>query len=1015
MELILILSCLLSALYQLAGAEDSNCSCGYLDPDTKIVYTETLISYFNETSSIDPTIFAAQDFAHRTQHGWNTIFREGARPQNARLSNDSGVWHANRSGNFEVPSLELITEPGIASHVVYGGKLQSLRRDIQFGTFRAGMKSAGQWVGGTALTMELAYNASQGLEIDFLNMNKPTDAQVTNLVNGEWPDFTTDLTTNYTDVNSTGVDPWKSFVDVRMDWNETSVNFWINNVLTRSVSKSDRSIPAAGTALDFKSWSTGDKTYMQGPPTGNATKSHVLYVRAFFNASTMTAMDHTNFDDRCTGMPMCLTSDIALRNSSSYSPASTVKWKQHIDRSAIRTVAGIVAAGCSTLGVLALVNVFMRRSPLRKIYRAIFKRSSKGSVSSESRSSEELRSPSGEHSQGPDSGYATPLPGYSSGTQTPAPAYASHTALHTMAEPNGHGSQQFSSASEVKEFGSMGSLRSRANGSEDVNVLPRIPERDSMVIAPASEVVHHSAPDEKSQPSVSVTEKGKGVSTQVSPVSSDPLTEKLPPVMDHIHLPVKPEDKVEPVTGAIVATLPPQAAPKKRIDYLAGLVAVACIGVTLRHFCQTFWPWIINGYGQTAHWPKVEKWANIFIGAFAITQLWIGPFFLTATRFLSTNYLKNGNLEDIAKKLLRRGPRLFVPIIIIYTLEYFLMEMGLTAALQLLPSVGYSTWPYVVPAPNFGVYLNDLFQLAYLMPNAIPEVVSHYCIGVLWTVPIQLQFTYVVLIGAVLVRAVKTPWKRACFYMFVITCGWYARSWSACHWCGLALSDLDATYKWKKYLEAHKVVKYLIMAAAFVGAAGAPLAAVFNGEWSFDTRENSIHPDFETGLPIVQARGVEYPDYYIPTFTILAFSIGLQILVELSTWVQAFLSIKIILWLHPHIMTVYLFHGFIFWAFGSAVCVGLWQAGLPYWACLLLTLVLSYTVLFLVASVLTPLMAVPTDASMRFLDRWTKQAPVPKVSTIMPYHKTLILDRDGVESKARDDLVAKEEQAVKSV
>jgi hypothetical protein len=29
--------------------------------------------------------------------------------------------------------------------------------------------------------------------------------------------------------------------------------------------------------------------------------------------------------------------------------------------------------------------------------------------------------------------------------------------------------------------------------------------------------------------------------------------------------------------------------PAKRIDYLAGFTAVACIGVTLHHFGQTFW------------------------------------------------------------------------------------------------------------------------------------------------------------------------------------------------------------------------------------------------------------------------------------------------------------------------------------------------------------------------------------------------------------------------------------------
>jgi hypothetical protein len=70
--------------------------------------------------------------------------------------------------------------------------------------------------------------------------------------------------------------------------------------------------------------------------------------------------------------------------------------------------------------------------------------------------------------------------------------------------------------------------------------------------------------------------------------------------------------------------------------------------------------------------------------------------------------------------------------------------------LQYLPSITWSTWPYVVQQPNFGVWMNNMVELAYSFPNVIPEVVQHYCIGVLWTVPIQLQFTYVVLLAAVM-------------------------------------------------------------------------------------------------------------------------------------------------------------------------------------------------------------------------------------------------------------------------
>lgn len=209
------------------------------------------------------------------------------------------------------------------------------------------------------------------------------------------------------------------------------------------------------------------------------------------------------------------------------------------------------------------------------------------------------------------------------------------------------------------------------------------------------------------------------------------------------------------------------------------------------HDCR---PFVIDGYGPTAHYIAVEKWLHIFVGNIVLTNLWIGPFFLTATRFLSTNYLKYGNLEDIAKKELRRAPRLFVPIIIVSLLQYFLISMGLTSSLQWLPSVTYSTWPFVQPQANFAVYgppynslrkavltrnstsyMNNIIQLAYQIPNSVPEISSHYCIGVLWTVPVQLQFTYVVLAATVVIRDIVNPWKRFGIYTAVILAGWYAR------------------------------------------------------------------------------------------------------------------------------------------------------------------------------------------------------------------------------------------------
>ena len=220
----------------------------------------------------------------------------------------------------------------------------------------------------------------------------------------------------------------------------------------------------------------------------------------------------------------------------------------------------------------------------------------------------------------------------------------------------------------------------------DVDALKNV-QSDSRMLSDVDFITPiHAMPtivDEKDhqEPRVAVSEKGKQAVSTAKTVDEDKNTVQVNST----------------VTSS--STTPP----KKRVDYLAGLTALACIGVTLHHFGQTFWPYVMEGYGPTAHYPTIERWLHIFVGNITLSNLWIGPFFLTATRFLSANYLRNGNLEDIAKKELRRAPRLFVPIIIVSLLQYFLVSMGLTYSLQWLPSVTYSTWPYVIPQPNFAV------------------------------------------------------------------------------------------------------------------------------------------------------------------------------------------------------------------------------------------------------------------------------------------------------------------------
>lgn len=466
------------------------------------------------------------------------------------------------------------------------------------------------------------------------------------------------------------------------------------------------------------------------------------------------------------------------------------------------------------------------------------------------------------------------------------------------------------------------------------------------------------------------------------------------------------KDKLEESGGLSVATskaITPITPSKKRVNYLAGLVALSCIAVTFLHFALTFVPYV-GGLGSGQHY-SYEEWGRRIVGPYILTPIWIGPFFTTSSRFLAQRYLKDGQLSDIAKKMLLRAPRMLIPVIIIAMLEYFLIDQGTTAALEYLPSISWSTWPYVTNYPNFGYYINYMIELAFLIPNTAPQVVSHYCVGVLWTIPVQLQNSYLVLLAVVMVKDIKTPWKRFAFYTFCILNHWYAFSWGACFWLGLMLADLDVTYKWIKWIQARPLVHYPFLMLMLVITIAAPTFYLIQDQLKYPimTVEKGWHPDPETGLPMAQTPRAGYPYYYEPRLNTLLFAGALQVIVEVSTWVQWFLSLPVFIWLFPHIMTIYLIHGFIFWSLGAWLCVTLDGIGLPYWANLLIIVVVCYAVLLLVSVLITFATEMTAQAVCRNMWRWASEEPVTKLTTLFPYPKDQFLNRIRDDRRAGGD------------
>ncbi|EME78690.1 uncharacterized protein MYCFIDRAFT_190891 [Pseudocercospora fijiensis CIRAD86] len=876
------------------ATSSSQCSCGFRDPQTGELYTESIIMYFNETTSVDQHVLRLMDYSHKNQKGWTTTFRQGASPANVRFGNNGSLpWQDAVDGT--APRLEMVLGARRFDHLSNGAELQSLRRDILYGSFRAEMRSPSYLERGSAMSMFLQYNDTQTATIDMCNMDMPTKARVLQLINGESPSYS--LATNYSLIEKgdppriPALSPY-SFMELRIDWTDDTLDFWINNNRTRRATKKERTLPSVPQTLYFSHWSTGDQYYMQGPPV-NASVAQLQWVRAFFNTSLMTKADHEKYDQRCEAITACSVDDMTLRESTEYQSAAVVKWKPSTPHQRIRDVAGYIAAAFSVFGAVSIINALIRRGPWWRI-----KKKLKALPGSKRHSTQALRK-SLRESIGTDLANAS-YPGPPAGD-----LYGS------ICQP-------------------VANIKSK------------------------SQVVR-----------LKIVKRARAQAPQLYG-SGRPLNRE------------------------------------------EGLVALCCIMVTLRHFSLTFWPYVTTSGGYVMHF-KADLVLSYILGPYILTPLWIGPFFVTSCRFLAQRYLKTGKLNDIANKMLLRAPRMLIPVFIFMTLEYFLISLGLTSRLEWLPSVSYSTWPYVTPQPNFGVFLNEAVEISYITPNAAPEVINHYCVGVLWTIPVQLQFSFVTLLATVLVKDVKTPWKRFSFYTFTIICGWYGQSWSACHWLGLMLADLDITYDWKKWIYARWWRHYGIITIAVVITLATPLALLFNSSvlfWSFMSWENAIHPNPTTGRPIYESLPSiwwAYPQYYEPNLAILTFSLGLQLIVELSTWTQKALSIKIVTFFHPHIMTIYLMHGFVFWSVGASVAVWLSGLSFPYWATLIITALFSYATILFFAVIMTPLIEFATKGSVKNIWRWATEEPVPHRRTTAPFTKDLVLGRmqdEGEEKKA---------------
>lgn len=950
----------------------ADCSCGFVDPTTDRFYTDSIITYFNETSSIPERVFTINEFENKYERGWYTYYREGAVPENAYFV-DGHEWPQESWLNLNVSGCT-------PEHLCNGAELQTVRKDILYGTFRVYMKSPGAYAGGSALTMRLQYNETESAELDLLNMDDSAEmANVQTVLANQDPELGSGF--NYTDLESDGYDnlePWQ-FLDYRIDWTEEAVEWYAGGQRLRTAFSENSSVPVKPLSFYVKHWSNGNENWMEGPPEED-TSGSVGWVRAFFNSSINEA---SSLPSNCRAAQRCSTEDWSLRVTTDYTERQTLAWDPVRDAE---------EPGNQTVGILfiaislAITAALLIHLALRKLF--VKKSNVSGSGSGGPINDVELQKMKN-HAASASTAALLTSPGQG------APPFMGAQGRSVSQRPllgQGNHYDSYASSRAPLQPGQMPPAQyNQQNPFATPQQTPYGERNDPMAPAMAASMAapmaaayaqHSSLTD----PNVPGTQNPDLASTGQQGTAAAATEQKA-------------EGAVAAANpGAKPAAITP---PRMRVDYLAGLVAICSLLVSCTHFILTFTPSVIMEY-LPQHYNS-EYWARRTIMPFFFNGVWVGLFFTTSTRFLITGYLRNGNLNGIAEKIVCRTPRLMIPITAVILLEYFLMDLGAVTYLEYIPSVTWSTWPSTSVFNNFGWFINQTLQIIYIIPNAAPQLTWNFCTGVLWTIPVQLQNSWLVFMGVVIIREIKTPWKRFGYYTFCILNHWYALSWGSYFWFGLMLADLDITYKYKKSIQSHFYLHYPLLTLASVMvimSLATELFSVWTG-YSFNTEERNIHPEIMSGLNLGQTDSAGYPSYIEPKLNGLLFAVGSQYVVELSVWVQRALSVKVLIWLFPHVFTIYLIHGLVQWSIGSLVCIYFAGQSLPYWLNILLTALITYGTLFAALPIVTPVMEFLGKECTKSIWVSASTEPDPKRPTAWPFATEDVIPRVSKEERSR--------------
>ncbi|CAD6900522.1 unnamed protein product [Tilletia controversa] len=351
-----------------------SCQCGYYDSVTDAIWTDRSITYFNETDARSNVVW--QPPVSPSFEGINSAGDTGNGIEDWAVGDHLNDWEdgfgatwlsGSKANNTYLPDNQVnglamaVTPADRAARTSWGSLLVSRRRDILYGSFRAGITPPSTPGSGTLVRMAAWYNQSQDLVTNIVT----TDAQSTAFL--QWDYSATGRDSRPVNSNLTSGDFPIGFQprEHRIDW-LPKVMRWSNSVegmIPYEQIFDDRGIfiPSVAMPVSFRHYSNGDSRLMEGPPLKSTPVTTIKYVRLFFNSSLPGRQQE--FESACanTREQLCDVDDISLRASTEFSMESI---QQQIPPAPTHTAplySKIITSASGGLFIIIFIHAMARR------------------------------------------------------------------------------------------------------------------------------------------------------------------------------------------------------------------------------------------------------------------------------------------------------------------------------------------------------------------------------------------------------------------------------------------------------------------------------------------------------------------------------------------------------------------------------------------------------------------------------------------------------------------------------